>query len=134
MKHLFREVPEGYLFSNRGLVRLIVPLIVEQFLAISVGLFDSIMVSSVGQAAVSAVSLIDNIMILIINIFAALSTGGAIIAGQFLGRRQEEKGCEATEQMLLVSAELSVLIMALVYMGQNFILHVVFGKIGRAHV
>ena len=57
MKHLFKEVPEGYLFSNRGLVRLIVPLIVEQFLAISVGLFDSIMVSSVGQAAVSAVSL-----------------------------------------------------------------------------
>lgn len=129
VKHLFREVPEGYLFSNRGLVRLIVPLIVEQFLAISVGLFDSIMVSSVGQAAVSAVSLIDNIMILIINIFAALSTGGAIIAGQFLGRRQEEKGCEATEQMLLVSAGLSVLIMALVYMGQNFILRVVFGRI-----
>ena len=53
-----------YLFSNRDLRRLIVPLFIEQFLAIFVGLADSIMVASVGEAAVSAVSLIDTIMIL----------------------------------------------------------------------
>ena len=80
------EVPSGYLFQNRDLHRLIFPLIAEQFLAISVGLFDSIMVSSVRQEAVSAVSLIDGVMILIINAFAALATGGAIVAGQFLGQ------------------------------------------------
>lgn len=117
------------IFSNRDLRRLIVPLIVEQFLSIFVGLVDSIMVASVGESAVSAVSLIDTIMILLINLFAAIATGGAIIAGQALGRKKPEEGCEATEQLVLFSAISSVIIMAFMYAGKWFILHVVFGKI-----
>ena len=73
---------EKRLFSSKDLRRLIIPLLIEQFLAIFVGLADSIMVSSVGEAAVSAVSLIGTIMVLLINIFTALATGGAIVAGQ----------------------------------------------------
>ncbi len=117
------------LFSGRDLRGLIVPLIIEQFLAIFVGLADSVMVASVGEAAVSAVSLIDTIMILLINIFTALATGGAIVAGQALGRRHEDAGCEALEQTLLFSTVFSVFIMTIVYAGKWFILHVVFGKI-----
>ncbi len=122
-------VPKGYLFDDNGLRHLIGPLIVEQCLAISVGLFDSVMVASVGQAAVSAVSLIDNIMVLLINIFTALATGGAIVAGQYLGQRRAEEGRRATEQMFLVCLVLSVAVTALVYLGKGFILHVVFGRI-----
>ncbi len=118
-----------YLFSNRDLKKLIIPLIIEQFLAIFVGLADSVMVASVGEAAVSAVSLIDTVMILLINLFAALGTGGAIVAGQALGRKKPEDGCETTEQLLLISALLSISIMAVVYGGKYFILHTVFGKI-----
>ena len=70
-----------YLFSNRELANLIGPLVIEQLLAVFVGMADSIMVANVGEAAVSGVSLVDNIMILIINIFAALATGGAVVAG-----------------------------------------------------
>ena len=69
------------LFSNRDLTKLIIPLIIEQFLLIFVGLADSVMVASVGEEAVSAVSLIDSVMILLINAFTALATGGAIVAG-----------------------------------------------------
>ena len=69
-----------YLFDNRSLAVLIFPLVVEQLLAILVGMADSIMVASVGEAAVSGVSLVDNIMVLFINLFAALATGGAVIA------------------------------------------------------
>ena len=72
---------KGYLFTNKELYRLIIPLLIEQFLAIFVGLADSVMVASVGETAVSAVSLIDTIMVLLINIFVALATGGAIVAG-----------------------------------------------------
>ncbi|MDO4276358.1 MAG: MATE family efflux transporter [Eubacteriales bacterium] len=118
-----------YLFSNKDLRRLIIPLFIEQFLAIFVGLADSIMVASVGETAVSAVSLIDTIMILLINIFTALATGGAIVAGQALGRRKQEEGCEAVEQTLLFSTVFSFVIMVLVYVGKWFILHVVFGQI-----
>lgn len=77
-------------FSNADLRRLIIPLIIDQFLQAFVGLADSIMVASVGEAAVSGVSLIDTIMVLILNIFTALATGGAVIAGQFLGKKRGE--------------------------------------------
>ena len=119
----------GYLFSREDLRKLIVPLIIEQFLSITVGLADSIMVAWVGEAAVSAVSLIDTIMVLLINTFTALATGGAIVAGQALGRRKEQEGCRATEQLVLVAAVFATAIMAVVYIGKWFILHVVFGRI-----
>lgn len=120
---------QKYLFSNQDLKKLIIPLFIEQFLAIFVGLADSIMVASVGEAAVSAVSLIDTIMVLLINIFTALATGGAIVAGQAIGRKKHEDGCEAVEQTLLFSVIFSVVIMVLVYACKWFILHIVFGKI-----
>ena len=71
---------ERLLFTNKALAALILPLIVEQFLAVLVGMADSVMVASVGEAAVSGVSLVDNIMIMFTNLFAALATGGAVIA------------------------------------------------------
>lgn len=76
-----------YLFDNQALVSLIVPLIIEQLLTVLVGMADSIMVANVGEAAVSGVSLVDQIMVLLINIFAALATGGAVVAGQYLGQK-----------------------------------------------
>ena len=79
-----------YLFDNKALTALIIPLIVEQLLAVLVGMADSIMVANVGEAAVSGVSLVDNIMVLLINIFAALATGGAVVAGQYLGQKREK--------------------------------------------
>ena len=82
-------------FSNEDLKKLIVPLIIDQFLQAFVGLADSIMVASVGEAAVSGVSLIDTVMVLIINIFTALATGGAVIAGQFIGKQKEAEACKA---------------------------------------
>ena len=69
-----KPADETYLFSNQDLKRLILPLLVEQLLAITVGMADSIMVSSVGEAAVSGVSLVDTIFVLLINIFTALAT------------------------------------------------------------
>lgn len=120
---------QGILFSNHDLVMLMVPLIIEQLLAVAVGLADSIMVSAVGEAAVSAVSLVDNINILLISIFAALATGGAVVAGQYIGHRDPDKACEAGEQLLVFAGILSVIIMLIVYAGKWFILHVVFGEI-----
>ena len=116
-------------FSNEDLKKLIVPLIIDQFLQAFVGLADSIMVASVGEAAVSGVSLIDTVMVLIINIFTALATGGAVIAGQFIGKQKEAEACKATNQLLLFTVKASVVVMALGYLGRNVILHGIFGKI-----
>lgn len=119
----------GYLFTNKDLKNLIIPLILEQVLAITVGMADSIMVASAGEAAVSAVSLADSIFILLINLFAALGTGGAVICGQLIGRREPQVACRAANQLLLFTGAFSTAIMALTYLLKPFILHVVFGRI-----
>ena len=118
-----------YLFSNRELANLIGPLVIEQLLAVLVGMADSIMVANVGEAAVSGVSLVDNIMILIINIFAALATGGAVVAGQYIGRKDEKSACKAATQLVWFVSLSAVVIMILVYFGKNIILNQVFGHI-----
>ena len=117
------------LFSNQDLRKLILPLVVDQFLQSFVGLADSIMVASVGEAAVSGVSLIDTVMVLIINIFTALATGGAVIAGQFIGKKKTEMACRSINQLLSFTLKASLAVMLLGYLGRNVITHVVFGKI-----
>lgn len=118
-----------YLFSNRELANLIGPLVIEQLLAVLVGMADSIMVANVGEAAVSGVSLVDNIMILIINIFAALATGGAVVAGQYIGRKDEKSACKAATQLVWFVSLSAVAIMIFVYFGKDIILNQVFGHI-----
>ena len=77
------------LYSGKDLRKLIIPLIIEQILAIAVGMADTIMVSAAGEAAVSGVSLVDTVNILLINVFSALATGGAVVSGHFLGKKEK---------------------------------------------
>lgn len=120
---------EDFLFDNKALTALIVPLLIEQLLAVLVGMADSIMIASVGEAAVSGVSLVDQIMILLINIFAALATGGAVVAGQYLGQNRPKDACRSATQLLWFITISAVAITAAVYLGKYWILHGVFGKI-----
>lgn len=117
------------LFSNKALVSLIIPLIIEQLLAMLVGMADSIMIASVGEAAVSGVSLVDSCMLLLINIFTALATGGAVVAGQCLGSHDKKRACESAQQLVWFITIMSVIVMAGVYLCRGFILNNVFGKI-----
>ncbi|MDO5147081.1 MAG: MATE family efflux transporter [Eubacteriales bacterium] len=117
------------LFTNQALWALILPLFMEQLLTALVGLCDSIMVAQVGEAAVSAVSLVDSVMILIINIFNALATGGAVVAGQYLGSRQKEEANRAGKQMMQFMILLSTGLMLLLYIFKSVLLRVVFGSI-----
>lgn len=118
-----------YYFSNRALKRLIAPMIIEQFLAILVGMSDSIMVATVGEHAVSGVSLVDNIFILLIYLFAALATGGAVVMGQYLGQNKHEKANRAVNQLILFTALFAICIMIGLYLARNLILYRVFGAI-----
>ena len=129
MNKLTKIDRSGYLFDNRSLVALIIPLVVEQLLAVLVGMADSIMIASVGEAAVSGVSLVDQVMVLLINIFAALATGGAVVAGQYLGHRKKDAACESATQLVWFITICAVVITALVYAGKSLILHGVFGQI-----
>lgn len=124
-----KQEKSHYLFDNKALMALILPLIIEQFLAVLVGMADSIMIASVGEAAVSGVSLVDQVMLLIINLFGALATGGAVVAGQYLGRKNLEEADKAANQLIWFVTILAVGVMGLVYLGKNMILQGVFGQI-----
>ena len=87
-------------FTNRQLVSLILPMLAEQLLGITVGLADSLMVATVGDASISAVSLVDSVSALMIYIFSAMATGGAVVAGQYLGRREREEACRSAQQLM----------------------------------
>lgn len=126
---MHQERPTKRFFSNQDLVRLIIPLVFEQILAIFVGMADTVMVSSVSEAAVSAVSLVDNINVLLINVFAALATGGAVVIGQYLGRKERWQACRASDQLYLFVTAFSVVVMAALYLCKPFILNHVFGEI-----
>lgn len=123
------EITKNYLFTKKDLTKLLIPLMIEQFLAVAVGMADSVMVASVGESAVSAVSLVDSIILLLINIFAALATGGAVVAGQYIGQRNYGSASKAGEQLIAFGAVVSIVITAIMYLGKGFILNVVFGSI-----
>lgn len=120
---------EKPLFSRRDLAKLIGPLIIEQALAITVGLADSMMVASVGESAVSGVSLVDMISVLLINIFAALATGGAVVTSQFIGARDPRTARRSADQLVLVTLGISILVTALILSFRRSLLRLAFGKV-----
>lgn len=121
--------PENPLFPNRALKKLVIPLIIEQALAVTVGMVDTIMISSVGEAAVSGISLVDMINILLINIFAALATGGAVVSSQFIGAQDRERAKTSASQLLFVTLMASLLLAVAALVFKRPILNVVFGRI-----
>lgn len=120
---------EERLFTNRQLIRLLWPLIIEQALAVLVGMADTVMVSSVGEAAISGVSLVDMINNLIINVFAALATGGAVVTSQFLGARKPEQASRSAGQLVTLSALLGVAVAAFCLLLRTPMLRLFFGSI-----
>ena len=129
MREIRKIDRSNYLFSNKMLLSLIVPLVIEQLLSVLVGMADSIMIASVGEAAVSGVSLVDQIMVLLINMFAALATGGVVVAGQYLGQKKQEQACRSATQLVWFITICAIVITLLVYAGKYMILHGIFGKI-----
>ena len=117
------------LFSNRMLVKLIIPLIIEQTLSILVGMCDGVMVSSAGEAASSGVSLVDMINNVILKLFAALATGGAVITSQYLGARDNHNARRSAGQLVLMAALFGVLIMALCLIFSGQLMRLFFGSI-----
>lgn len=120
---------QGTIYSNADLRKLILPLIMEQLLAILVGMLDTVMISGVGEAAVSGVSLVDNINILVIQVFSALATGGAVVAGHALGQRNEEEAGRSAWQMVLFLLYTSAVTTVILIGAHESVLRVIFGQV-----
>ena len=119
----------GYLFSNRDLVALILPLILEQTLAITVGMADTMMVASVGEAGVSGVSLMDMVNNLIFSVLAAIATGGTVVVSQYLGGSRIKEARDASKQVLLTVSAAAVILALLIAPFREGLIRLLFGSI-----
>ena len=117
------------IYSNRALKKLLVPLVIEQVLVMLVGMVDTVMVASAGEAAVSDVALVDMVNYLIITVMAALTTGGSVIISQYAGGRQPEQAERSAGQLMTVTLLLSAAILAVCLLGRDAILRLFFGSV-----
>ena len=120
---------ENRLFSNKRLIQLIIPLVIEQGLTILVGMADGVMVSSVGEAAISGVSLVDMINAVILVLFAALATGGSVVTSQFLGARDMEKAQRSVGQLIMMAIALGIATMVPCLIFDEQLMNLCFGAI-----
>ena len=116
-------------FSNLDLRKLIVPIIIEQFLAMLVGLADTLMISYAGEAAVSGVSLVNQLNNVFILVFTALASGGAVVASQYMGRGDRKDGSLASGQLVMITTAISVVLTAIALIFSTQILGLLFGNV-----
>ena len=117
------------MFTNRQIWALLIPLIVEQILNAMMGSMDTIMVSNVGAAAISAVSLVDSINVVAVLVFSAMATGGSIVCSQYVGAQKKEEATESAKQLLLTTVFFALLSMLVMILFRKPLMRLIFGKI-----
>ncbi len=120
---------KNILFDNRTLFWLLLPIIVEQFLNSLMGMVDTIMVSNIGSDAISAVSLVDSINNLVIQIFSAMAAGAAIICSQYIGSGNKKESNRAAGQVVLMVLVIALSIMIFCLLGGERLLWLIFGTV-----
>lgn len=117
------------LFSRADLKRLLIPLLLEQLLVVLVGMVDTVMVASCGETAVSGVSLVDSINVLLISAFSALATGGSVLTSQFLGKKDSQRAGQSAKMLFYVILLVSITVMTLCLVFGHWLLRLIFGAI-----
>ena len=119
------------LFSKRDITKIIVPLLIEQTLAITVGMLDGVMVSRAGEAAFSGVALVDSFNTLIIYVFTALASGGAVVISQALGAKNNDMVQRSSKQLVWFVGFISLFLASIVIIARKPILNFLFGAIDK---
>lgn len=123
---------QQHMFSNRLICSLLIPVVLEQLLNSIMGTADTMMVSNVGSPAISAVSLVDSINVLVIQAFSALAAGGAIVCAQYIGQKNKEKANESARQVLFIITAISVAVSLICLVFQKPLLRLIFGSVEPA--
>lgn len=117
------------LFSNKALVALLIPIVVEQLLNSFMGMIDTMMVSNVGSEALSGVSLVDSVNNLIVQLFSAMATGAAIVCSHYVGMRDKEGANNAAKQVVISVGVIALVITVFGITFRRQILGIIFGQI-----
>ena len=117
------------IFSRRSFLNIVIPLIINQVLSVAIGMEDSIMVSSAGAAAISGVSLVDTLNVLLVYLFTSLSAGGSVVISQLMGRGQQERANKAAGQLVLTVFCTAALLTVGALSFRRGLLRLLFGSI-----
>lgn len=117
------------MFTNKGLRNLIIPLFIEQFLLMFVGIADTFVVSFYSESDVSGVSLVTSFNTILIFLFTALSSGGAVIISQYIGCEKSDSASRSASQLLMISTVISVAMTIPIILFRTPLLQLLFGKI-----
>ena len=120
---------QKHMFTNCMIRSLLIPVVLEQLLNSIMGTADTMMVSNVGSAAISAVSLVDSINILVIQAFSALAAGGAIVCAQYIGQQNQERANESARQVLFIITLISIVVSAICLGFKKPLLRLIFGSV-----
>lgn len=120
---------QQHIFTNRMIRNLLIPVVLEQLLNSIMGTADTMMVSNVGSAAISAVSLVDSINVLVIQAFSALAAGGAIVCAQYIGQRNKKMSNESARQVLFIITAISAAVSLICLVFQKPLLRLIFGSV-----
>ena len=126
---LLAKPDQSLMFDNRKLAKLLIPLALDQLLNSFMGTVDTLCVSNLGSAAISAVSLVDSINILIVQAFFALASGGTVVCSHYLGCKEKKQAQEAARQLVFITFMLSLAITVLFVIFNGPLLHLIFGKV-----
>ena len=120
---------ETVIFDRKMLVKLIVPMVIEQLLSVTVGMADMIMVSGAGEEAVSGISLVNSINVLLLMVFAAMASGGSVVVSQLLGSGDREKACKGANQQMMICILIAVVVTAAALVFNRSILVLIYGSV-----
>ena len=117
------------MFSRKYLIRILLPLFAEQILGVTVGMVDTVMVSSAGETAVSGVALVDSLNLLLNYIFSAMATGGAVVCSQFIGKKDYDNARSSAKQLVWCTTSVALFFMTIALFFRVPILKLIFGSI-----
>ena len=123
------KVKQQHMFSNKMIAGILIPVVLEQLLNSIMGTADTMMVSNIGSAAISAVSLVDSINILVIQVFSALAAGGAIVCSQYIGQQNKKMANESARQVLFIITAISIAVSVLCLGFKKPLLRLIFGSV-----
>ena len=123
------EASQNPLFTRKDIAKIVLPLFLQNLLAIAIGMVDSMMVSNKGEDAFAGVSLVNSLDTVLVTLFSALTAGGSVVLAQAMGRKDREHACEAAKQMLYITTIAAAIISAAVLILRRPLLHLLFGEV-----
>ncbi|MFD1465191.1 MATE family efflux transporter [Lapidilactobacillus mulanensis] len=132
VKKLMTRYLSGESFDYRFVLSLLGPVIFDQFFLVAFNFINTAMISSSGEAAISAVNMVGSINVFLIQIFVAVGLGGTVLIAQYFGRKEYQMLGKVVNGTVFGAILVATSLALLFLLGHNLILNLLFGDAEKA--